>query len=77
METKTIQLHKGLGSGRVELKEITNVEIGYTIRVCNPEGIETQRFVVGDPQGEEEIKKQQPQESQEADELNEHFGVTE
>ncbi len=27
--------------------------------------------------GEEEIKKQQPQESQEADELNEHFGVTE
>ncbi len=54
METKIIQLHKGLGSGRVEIKEIVNVDMGYTIRVCNPKGIETQRFVVGDPEGDKQ-----------------------
>ena len=53
---EVLQLHKGMGSGIVKLKEIVNVDMGYTIRVFNPEEIETQRFIVGDPEGDEEKK---------------------
>ena len=40
-----LQLHKGLGSGRVE---IVNVEDGDVIRIWNKSGYQISTYIVGD-----------------------------